>query len=133
MNSLSLPAPPSLPVGAWWAIAVGLCALYMATMVRWMPTPSTRYQVAVVPVVAVGVAAGVVLHHGSVSAGLGAASGILLGLPLALVGQHRERARRILDWEANGSRPGELMAPIGVIARYAIIAPGLPMLGWWLG
>ncbi|MEU6489485.1 hypothetical protein AB0919_07835 [Streptomyces sp. NPDC046994] len=44
-----------------------------------------------------------------------------------------ELARRILNWEANGSRPGELIAPTAVFARFAIAVPGLAMLGWWLG
>jgi hypothetical protein len=61
------------------------------------------------------------------------ASGLLLGIPLSLVEQQRELARRILEWEANGSRRGELIAPTAVIARYVITVPVMALLGWWLG
>ncbi|GHJ40154.1 hypothetical protein Sm713_57630 [Streptomyces sp. TS71-3] len=46
---------------------------------------------------------------------------------------HRELARRILEWERNGSRPGELLAPTAMMILWLIAVPGMAALGWWLG
>ncbi|MBM9508531.1 hypothetical protein [Actinacidiphila acididurans] len=124
---------PSLSVGIWWTIAAAAGALHLATMRRWMPTPCTQLQVSMAPLLAAVIVPAVSLgRHKPLSEGLGMASGLLLGIPLSLVGRHRELSRRILEWEANGRRRGELLAPTCVIARYVIIVPPLAVFGWWL-
>lgn len=126
--------PPSLPVGAWWAIAAAAGVLYLVVMPSWMPTASTRYQVSLAPLVAAGMV--YELHQGQhlpISQALAMGSGMLSGIPLATVWHRRELARRILDWEAGGSRRGELRAPIAMVNLFMVLVPGMTFLGWWLG
>ena len=130
----SLPDIPSLPVDAWWAIAALAGVIYLAVMVPWMSTPSTKEQVSLVPLLAAGYVTFMCLgQHMSVPEALGSASAGLLGVPLSMVGYQRELARRILKWEANGSSRGELRAPPVMIARYMVTVPAMFVLGMWLG
>jgi hypothetical protein len=40
---------------------------------------------------------------------------------------------QLLKWEANGSRPDELIWPTAMYARFLMTVPAMALLGYWLG
>ncbi|KPI15893.1 hypothetical protein OK074_8482 [Actinobacteria bacterium OK074] len=125
--------PLSLSAGVWWAIAAVTVAFYLTVVVRWMPTPATRTQISMAPVLGAFFLLVCLAKGMPLSEGLGMVVGGLLGIPLSLVGQRRELAKRILEWEANGSRRGELHAPTMLSVRLIVTLPAMVFLGLWLG
>ncbi|GHJ40153.1 hypothetical protein [Streptomyces sp. TS71-3] len=67
--------PPSLPVAAWCAIAAASCVIYLTVLRRWMPTPSTRTQISLGPLLGAAIFAEAYSgRHMPLSAALGMVS-----------------------------------------------------------
>ncbi|MGA5319295.1 hypothetical protein ACPCIU_02560 [Streptomyces seoulensis] len=123
-----------LPVGVWWAAAAAAAIIYLAVYPRLMPTRKTARSVLVGPLMIGLLVAVFFARDGSdAPAYLGAFTGVMIALPLAIVGQHRSLVPRVVAREAgvpNGDLPS---LPASLKIRIIVTLPLVTCLGIWLG
>ncbi|MFD8813567.1 hypothetical protein ACFV23_19255 [Streptomyces sp. NPDC059627] len=123
----------NMPVGAWWGITAMSVVVYLAVLIPWLPTRATRVRAALMPLL-LGFAA-LASHQVrgySTATLLGTVTGLLLGVPLGLVGQQRKMARYVLDQEADPENHANRPSPAATL-RAVLTLVVMASLGMWLG
>ncbi len=124
--------PPSLPVQAWWTIAVFAAVAFLALVVPMMPTRRSRIQVALGPVATAlfAVASAAVKDYGPETL-LPMYAAVMLGIPLGLLGHGRELKQKIIDREQHGERP-ENKPSTGMVVQLVTVLLVMCAVGVWL-
>ncbi|MFJ3660982.1 hypothetical protein ACIPPM_11010 [Streptomyces sp. NPDC090119] len=123
-----------MPVGAWWGLAAMAVVVHLGVYVPWMPTPGTRTQALLAPVVLAVMAAGFHVGEGhAVSGCLGAYVGAMLSMTLCVAGRQKDVARWAVAKEAGVPEADLPHIPASVPMRLILLAPLLTGAGLVLG
>ncbi|RZU36680.1 hypothetical protein EV284_4178 [Streptomyces sp. BK022] len=123
-----------LPVGVWWAAAAIAAIVYLAVYPRLMPTQKTTRSVLVGPLMIGLLVAVFYARDGSdAPAYLGAFTGAMIALPLAIAGQHRSLVPRVVAREAGVPNDDLPSIPASLKIRIIVTLPLMTCLGIWLG
>ncbi|MFF9377945.1 hypothetical protein ACF1BB_25820 [Streptomyces griseoluteus] len=123
-----------LPVVVWWAAAAVAAIVYLAVYPRLMPTQKTARSVLVGPLM-IGALVAVFYARDcrDAPAYLGAFTGAMIGLPLAIAGQHKRLVPRVVAREAGVPTDDLPSLPVSLKIRIVVTLPLMTCLGIWLG
>ncbi|MCX4806932.1 hypothetical protein OG594_35825 [Streptomyces sp. NBC_01214] len=120
----------AIPVPAWWLIATVTTAVFLMTLVSWMPTKRLKARMILVPVGMAAFATTRYCAEGMLpEQALSMYSLVVLAFPLGLLGRRQELARSAAN-EEQGGLARESQWSIAMTVQFLVVL--LAAIGLWL-